>query len=85
MADTVAADRIREFLSDSYVRDALVRYEEGLTRRWRRAPTVTEREMLWTKLQALDEMQAALQAVVDDALYAVHEEERLKRRQEASL
>lgn len=85
MADTVAADRVREFLNDEYVRAALERHEDGLMRRMRRAPTPAERESLWLKLQAIDELKAALRAVVDDATVAVYDEERLKRRQETGL
>jgi hypothetical protein len=70
----IRADAVKRFFADGTIRSIIVERTQTYFVEWLQAATLEERELLWAKARALDDLTDALQAVVDSGDRATHDE-----------
>jgi hypothetical protein len=70
----IRADAVKRFFADGTIRSIIVERTQTYFVEWLQAATLDERELLWAKARALDDLTDALQAVVDSGDRATHDE-----------
>jgi hypothetical protein len=74
------AARIAEFLADEVVQNRLARLRADYDEEWRTGASTADREAVWFKRRALDDLETELRIVVDAGQAATHAREVRERR-----
>ena len=64
------AERLKAFLADEVVVQAFDNLDKDYFEQWKAGATPAERELLWAKGRALDELRGAFRAIVDAGIVA---------------
>lgn len=70
---------VERFLNDETIKQVFSDLRKIITNRWAEADTSEEREALWAKVRAFDELRIALQAVADNGVLAQLREDQEKQ------
>lgn len=75
-----AAKRINEFLADEAVQERLAALRAQYDEEWRSGASTADREAVWYKRRALDDLENELRIVVDAGKAATHARDVRERR-----